>query len=177
MNITHTEQKAKQFPQINIAGTNFSVLIFQIRLALIYIIKRILIILCILSEGERGGTCEWRLTSTVDSFIVAVVTISGPVAEFVEVNAFFCPDALYVVEGTCDHNLMRACGRKKKKQEGFFVVVFFTEMSRLAQLPSRDTFLLQHRSSTCANSNTLKSRGQTTTCSSSQINNICNFRR
>lgn len=172
MNITRTEQKAKQFPQINIAGTNFLVLIFQIRLALIYIIKRILIILYILSEGEWGGTCERRLTSTVNSFIVAVVTISGPVAEFVEVNAFLCPDALYVVEGTCDHNLMRACGRKKKT--GAFLFGFFTEMSRLAQ--STDTFLLQQQSSTCANTNTLKSRGQTTTCSSSQINRICSFR-
>lgn len=46
----------------------------------------------------------------MNAFIEAVVTISGPVAEFVEVDTLFCPDALDVVEGTSDHNLVRACG-------------------------------------------------------------------
>lgn len=46
------------------------------------------------------------LTSTVDSFVVAVVAIFRPVAQLVEVDAFFCPDALYVVEGTSDHHLL-----------------------------------------------------------------------
>lgn len=44
MNITRTEQRAKQFPGINIAQTNSAILIFQIRLVPIYIIKRILTI-------------------------------------------------------------------------------------------------------------------------------------
>lgn len=110
MNITGAEQRAKQFPWINIAQTNFAILIFPIRLAAIYIIKRILIILCILEPkaGEEGR--EKRLTSTVNAFIEAVVTISGPVAEFVEVDTLFSPDALDVVEGTSDRNLVRACG-------------------------------------------------------------------
>lgn len=55
-----------------------------------------------------------RLTSTVNSFIEAVVTVSGPVAEFVEVNTFLHSDALYVVERTSDDNLM--CTYKKKKK-------------------------------------------------------------
>lgn len=45
------------------------------------------------------------LTSTVNSFIVAVFTISSPVTQFVEVDAFFCPGTLYVIEGTSDHHL------------------------------------------------------------------------
>lgn len=55
-----------------------------------------------------------RLTSTVNSLIEAVVAVSGPVAEFVEVNTFLRPDALYVVERTADHNLM--CAYRKKKE-------------------------------------------------------------
>lgn len=44
MNITRMEQRAKQFPQINTVKTNFVILIFQMRLVLISIIKRIVII-------------------------------------------------------------------------------------------------------------------------------------
>lgn len=110
MNITGAEQRARQFPRINIAQTIFTISIFPIRLAAIYIIKRILIILCILEPKAEEEGRERRLTSTVNAFVEAVVTISGPVAEFVEVDALFCPDALDVVEGTSDHNLMRACG-------------------------------------------------------------------
>lgn len=59
MNITGVEQRAKQFPWINITQTNFTILIFPIRLAAIYIIKRILIILCILeAKGGGGGARE-----------------------------------------------------------------------------------------------------------------------
>lgn len=46
------------------------------------------------------------LTSTVNSFIVAIVTVPGPIAKFVEMNTFFCPDALYMIEGTSDHHLL-----------------------------------------------------------------------
>lgn len=67
------------------------------------------------TQGERGGVREKRLTSTVNSFVEAVVTISGPVAELVEVNALFCPDALDVVEGTSDHNLACACRRGNQR--------------------------------------------------------------
>lgn len=71
------------------------------------------------TQGEWGGMWEKRLTSTVNSFVVAVIAISGPVAEFVEVDALFCPDALYVVEGTSDHILMCACRRRRKKKKRF----------------------------------------------------------
>lgn len=54
-----------------------------------------------------------RLTSTVNSFIEAVLAVSGPVAEFVEMDTFLRPDALYVVERTSDHNLM--CAYRKKE--------------------------------------------------------------
>lgn len=110
MNITGAEQRAKQFPWINIAQMNFTILIIPIRLAVICIIKRILSFLCIPEPKAKKEGREKRLTSTVNAFIEAVVTISGPVAEFVEVDALFCPDALDVVERTSDHNLMRACG-------------------------------------------------------------------
>lgn len=43
----------------------------------------------------------------MNSFIVAFLTVSSPVAEFIEMNTFFCPDALYVIEGASDHQLMR----------------------------------------------------------------------
>lgn len=46
------------------------------------------------------------LTSTVNSFIVAIFTVSSPIAEFIEMNTLFCPDTLYVVEGTSDHHLL-----------------------------------------------------------------------
>ena len=47
----------------------------------------------------------WFLTSTVHSFIVAVVAIPGPIAQFVEVDTFPGPDALEVVQGASDHHL------------------------------------------------------------------------
>lgn len=46
------------------------------------------------------------LTSTVDSFIITIVTVSGTIAEFVEVDTFFCPDALYVIEWASYHHLL-----------------------------------------------------------------------
>lgn len=48
-----------------------------------------------------------RLTATVNSFVVAILTVSRPVAEFIEMNTFFGADALYVIEGASDHNLLR----------------------------------------------------------------------
>lgn len=47
------------------------------------------------------------LTSTVNSFIVAIFTVSSPIAKFIEMNTFFGPDTLYVIEGTSDHHLLR----------------------------------------------------------------------
>ena len=50
----------------------------------------------------------------MDSFVVAVVAVSRPVAQLVEVDAFFCPDALYVVEGTSDHHLLCTWGKEQE---------------------------------------------------------------
>lgn len=53
------------------------------------------------------------LTSTVDSFVEAVLTVSSPIAQFVEMNALFGPYTLYVVEGTSDLHLPNTYREKK----------------------------------------------------------------
>lgn len=45
-------------------------------------------------------------TSTVNSFVVAIFTVPGSVAEFVEMNTFTRPDALYVIERTSDRHFL-----------------------------------------------------------------------
>lgn len=57
------------------------------------------------------------LTSTVNSLVVAILTVSGAIAEFVEVNTFFCPDALYMIEGTSDHHLLCTWRRETTKRQ------------------------------------------------------------
>lgn len=63
------------------------------------------------------------LTSTVNSFIVAIFTVSGPIAKFVEMNTFFCPDTLYVIEGASDHHFLCTWNRKTncQKHEGIWL--------------------------------------------------------
>lgn len=60
------------------------------------------------TQGKGNGDVKTplTLTSTVNSFIVAVFTISSAVAEFVEVDTFLCPGALYVIQRTSDHHLL-----------------------------------------------------------------------
>lgn len=52
------------------------------------------------------------LTSTVNSFIEAILTIYGSVAELVEVNALPGPYALYVIQGTSLHHIPRTWNRE-----------------------------------------------------------------
>lgn len=52
------------------------------------------------------------LTSTVNSFIEAILTIYGSVAELVEVNALPGPYALYVIQGTSHHHVPRTWNRE-----------------------------------------------------------------
>lgn len=53
----------------------------------------------------------------MNSFIVAVFTVSGPIAEFVEMNTFFCPDTLYVIEGTSDQHWLCTYNREENKKK------------------------------------------------------------
>lgn len=50
----------------------------------------------------------------MNTLIVAVVTVSGSIAEFVEMNTLFCPDALDVIEWTSDHHLLRTWSRETR---------------------------------------------------------------
>lgn len=52
------------------------------------------------------------LTSTVNSFIKAILTVYGSVAELVEVNALPRPYALYVIQGTSLHHIPRTWNRE-----------------------------------------------------------------
>lgn len=52
------------------------------------------------------------LTSTVNSFIKAILTVYGSVAELVEVNALPGPYALYVIQGTSLHHIPRTWNRE-----------------------------------------------------------------
>lgn len=72
--------------------------------------KKTLLFYAFLTQGEenRDMRARFTLTSTVNSLIVAVLTVPRPVAEFIEMNALLRPDALYVVEGTSDHHLLCA---------------------------------------------------------------------
>lgn len=72
--------------------------------------KKTLLFYAFLTQGEENRDMRARLTltSTVNSFIVAVLTVPRPVAEFIEMNTFLRPDTLHVVEGTSDHRLLRA---------------------------------------------------------------------
>lgn len=56
-------------------------------------------------------------TSTVNSFVVAIFTVPGSVAEFVEMNTFTRPDALYVIERTSDRHFLCTWGRETKQSE------------------------------------------------------------
>ena len=42
----------------------------------------------------------------MNSFVKAIFTVPGPIAEFIEMNTLFWPDALYVIEWTSDHHLL-----------------------------------------------------------------------
>jgi dTDP-4-amino-4,6-dideoxygalactose transaminase len=55
---------------------------------------------------------QTALTSTVNSFIKAIVTVYGSVAELVEVNALPRPYALYVIQGTSHHHVPRTWNRE-----------------------------------------------------------------
>lgn len=64
----------------------------------------------------------------MDAFVVAVVTVSSSVAEFVEVNALFCADALYVVEGTSDHNVLTTWNREEQQQKYISILTEIHEL-------------------------------------------------
>lgn len=59
------------------------------------------------AKKNQDMKASLALTSTVNSFIVAIFTVSGPIAELIEMNTFFWPDALYVIERTPDNHLLR----------------------------------------------------------------------
>lgn len=75
------------------------------------------------TQGKGNVKTPLTLTSTVNSFIVAVFTIACPVAQFVEVDAFFCPGTLYVIQGTSDHHLSCTYSSENKKTNIYFNII------------------------------------------------------